>query len=137
MDRIPMAESIGIGWRLESESGGGLRRNTQLRAIFNESSLEAEKFKYIFSVAADVKIFDFECIGYYHNDQLVSLNSVFSSGIRLTISATATVTAGEPSVTALKEYDGPRNLDSVLSYTWEQTRGGPSGEFEEEAHTVI
>ena len=76
---------------------------TQLRAIFNESSLEAEKFKYIFSVAADVKIFDFECIGYYHNDQLVSLNSVFSSGIRLTISATATVTAGEPSVTALKE----------------------------------
>ena len=26
MDRIPMAESIGIGWRLESESGGGMDR---------------------------------------------------------------------------------------------------------------
>jgi len=24
-------------------------------------------------------------------------------------------------------YNGPRNLDSVLSYTWEQKRGGPSG----------
>ena len=36
-----------------------------------------------------------------------------------------------------EDYDGPRNLDSVLSYTWEQKRGGPSGEFEEEAHTVI
>ena len=34
-------------------------------------------------------------------------------------------------------YGGPRNSDSVLSYTWEQKRGGPSGEFEEEAHTII
>jgi len=33
MDRIAMAESIGIGWRLESESGGGLRRNTHFRII--------------------------------------------------------------------------------------------------------
>jgi hypothetical protein len=86
---------------------------TQLRAIFNESSIEADKFKYIFSVAADVKIFDFECIGYYHNDQLVNLNSIFNSGgIRLSVSVTATVTAGEPSITALKEkmkltYDMP------------------------------
>jgi len=36
-----------------------------------------------------------------------------------------------------KDYGGPRNLDSVLSYTWEQKQGGPSGEFEEEAHTII
>jgi len=27
----------------------------------------------------------------------------------------------------LIRYNGPRNLDSVLSYTWEQKRGGPSG----------
>ena len=27
MNRIPMAESIGIGWRLQSESGGGMNRN--------------------------------------------------------------------------------------------------------------
>ena len=27
MDRIPMAESIGIGWRLQTESGGGMNRN--------------------------------------------------------------------------------------------------------------
>jgi len=25
------------------------------------------------------------------------------------------------------EYSGPRNLDSVISYTWEPNRGGPSG----------
>jgi len=37
----------------------------------------------------------------------------------------------------LRIYDGPRNLDSVLSYTWEQKGGGPSGEFKEEAHAVI
>jgi len=28
---------------------------------------------------------------------------------------------------AVVRYNGPRNLDSVLSYTWEQKRGGPSG----------
>ena len=28
---------------------------------------------------------------------------------------------------AVYKYNGPRNLDSVLSYTWEQKRGGPSG----------
>ena len=28
---------------------------------------------------------------------------------------------------ATAQYNGPRNLDSVLSYTWEQKRGGPSG----------
>jgi len=32
---------------------------------------------------------------------------------------------GTPLSTA--DYNGPRNLDSVLSYTWEQKRGGPSG----------
>ena len=36
MDRIPMAESIGIGWRLESDSGGGLRRNTHFHLKYTE-----------------------------------------------------------------------------------------------------
>lgn len=37
MDRIPVAESIGIGWRFQSESSGGLRRNTQFLRIRLES----------------------------------------------------------------------------------------------------
>jgi hypothetical protein len=37
----------------------------------------------------------------------------------------------------LYNYYGPQNLDSVLSYTWEENEGGPSGEFKEKAHTVI
>jgi hypothetical protein len=56
---------------------------TQLRAIFNETSVEADMFKYIFSVASDIKIFDFECIGYYHNDQLVSYNNIFGGCITI------------------------------------------------------
>ena len=28
------------------------------------------------------------------------------------------------------EYNGPRNLDRVICYTWERRGGGPSGEFE-------
>jgi hypothetical protein len=39
----------------------------------------------------------------------------------------------------LKEmvYNGPRNLDRVICYTWERKRGGPSGEFEEAASAVV
>ena len=44
MDRIPMAESNGIGWRLQTESGGGMNRNRvaacagiRNRRIFMES----------------------------------------------------------------------------------------------------
>ena len=77
--------------------------DTHLRAIFNEASMEAEKFKYVFSLAADVKIFDFECLGYYHNGQLATYGSIFSSGIRISCHATAIVTAGEPSVKKIKE----------------------------------
>jgi hypothetical protein len=76
---------------------------SQLRAIFNEASLEADNFKYIFSVADDVKIFDFECTGYYHNTHLVSYHSIFRNGPGLSMSADATVTAGEPSVRKVKE----------------------------------
>ncbi len=35
------------------------------------------------------------------------------------------------------KYNGPQNLDSVLSYTWEENEGEPSEEFKEKAHTVI
>jgi HD superfamily phosphohydrolase len=34
-------------------------------------------------------------------------------------------------------YNGPRNLDRVICYTWERERGGPSGEFEEAASAVV
>jgi hypothetical protein len=34
-------------------------------------------------------------------------------------------------------YNGPRNLDRVICYTWERKRGGPSGEFEEAASAVV
>ena len=35
------------------------------------------------------------------------------------------------------DYNGPRNLDRVICYTWERKRGGPSGEFEEAASAVV
>ena len=31
-----------------------------------------------------------------------------------------------------KVYSGPRNLDSVISYTWDTKRGGPSGKNTQE-----
>jgi hypothetical protein len=74
----------------------------QLKAIFNESTLEAEKFVYIFSAAADVKIYEFECLGYYQKENLIRFKQIFSNGIRISFSATATVTAGEPSAEKIK-----------------------------------
>jgi len=75
-----------------------------LKAIFYESSIEAEKFKYIFSLSADIKIFDFECLGYYSNDTLHNYESVFSNRIKFSILATGgTVTAGDPSIKKIKE----------------------------------
>lgn len=41
--------------------------DVHLRAIFNEASMEAEKFRYVFSRAANIKVFDFECLGYYYH----------------------------------------------------------------------
>ena len=73
-----------------------------LKAIFNEAHFEAEKFKYIFSLSADIKIFDFECLGYYQNGQLCKYSSIGGSGLILSCHATARVTAGEQSVHIIK-----------------------------------
>jgi len=34
-------------------------------------------------------------------------------------------------------YSGPRNLDSVISYTWDTKRGGPSGTNAQEVSAFI
>ncbi|GEM_PF-2570467 len=34
-------------------------------------------------------------------------------------------------------YSGPRNLDSVISYTWEPKRGGPSGTYAQEVSAFL
>ena len=76
---------------------------SQLKAIFYESSIEAEKFKYVFSISADIKIFDFECLGYYSNNTLTKYHTVFGGGMKRSFSATGTVTAGDPSAEKVKE----------------------------------
>ncbi len=75
----------------------------QLKAIFNEASNEAETFKYIFSVAADVKIFEFECLGYYHNNTLIKYSGILGSGTRSSGEFIYSHTAGEPSVKKIKD----------------------------------
>jgi len=76
---------------------------SQLKAIFYESNIEAEKFKYIFSISADIKIFDFECLGYYSNNTLTKYHTVFGGGTKFSICATPTITAGDLSVEKAKE----------------------------------
>jgi hypothetical protein len=73
-----------------------------LKPIFDESTLEAEKFVYVFSVSADLKIYGFEFIGYYRKKNFVKANQVFKDGITFSGSTRLTVTAGEPSVTKVK-----------------------------------
>ncbi len=107
-----------------------LTTETHLRAVFHESSIEADKFKYIFSVAADVKIFDFECIGYYRNDQLVRYKDVFSSGLRLISSADVIFTAGGQSVKTIKENMRSKyDLPSIQMFYDAATIVEPVGRF--------
>jgi hypothetical protein len=104
--------------------------DSHMRAIFNEASTEAEKFKYVFSRAADVKIFDFECLGYYRNGQLATYGSVFNNGLRISCHATATVTAGEPSVRNIKEkMKAQYDLPSIQMYYDAATVIEPVGRF--------
>jgi small-conductance mechanosensitive channel len=46
---------------------------------------------------------------------------------------------GESSLdfTLIVQYSGPRNLDSVISYTWDTKRGGPSGTHAQEVSAFI
>ena len=102
----------------------------QLKPIFDESTLEAEKFVYVFSVSADVKIYEFECIGYYRKENFVRANQVFRDGITLSGSAKLTVTAGDPSVSKIKnkmkkKYD----LASLQMYYDSATIIEPIGRF--------
>lgn len=101
-----------------------------LKPIFDESTLEAKKFVYVFSASADVKIYEFECLGYYQEEKFVKLRQIFSYGIRSSVSAQATVTAGELSVTRIKnkmkeEYD----LASLQMYYDSATIIEPIGRF--------
>lgn len=101
-----------------------------MRAIFNEAAAEAEKFKYVFSLAADVKIFEFECLGYYNNDQLSTYNSIFSPGVVFSCHATGTVLAGEPSVKKIKDkMQAKFDLPSIQMFYDAATVVEPVGRF--------
>ena len=87
-----------------------------LQSYMNDESLTlAEYHRKYFDLAPD------EAVAFNKDQRIVIVGQRVTSEVRQTASF----------------YGGPRNLDSVLSYTWEQKRGGPSGEFEKEAHTVI
>jgi len=102
----------------------------QLKPVFTESTLESEKFVYIFSSAADVKIFNFECIGYFKEDKLFPLKQVFSDGIKVTVSAKLTVIAGEPSVQKIKEkMKADYDLPSLQMFYDSATVKEPIGRF--------
>lgn len=74
-----------------------------LRSVIQEATLEAQTFVYVFSAAADVKIFDFTCKGYKHKDCLVSLNQLFGKNLGSTVQGECIVGAGPPSIARVKE----------------------------------
>ncbi len=80
-----------------------LEISPQLMAILEESYNTAEKFKYIFSISANVKIFDFEFLGYDHDGKLTKYNQIFGYGDRLSASGTCTLIAGNRSAINIKE----------------------------------
>ncbi len=101
-----------------------------LEPVFNEAYIEAEKFKYIFSIAADIKIYDFECLGYYQNDELKKYNAFPNRYNIRGSSATLTVTVGDKNIRSIKEklteeYD----LSSIQMFIDASTIIEPVGRF--------
>ncbi len=75
----------------------------ELRSVIQEAEAEAQSFVYVFSVAADVKFFDFTCQGYKHQDRFVGINEVFRENRRSIASANLCVVAGDQSVNNIKD----------------------------------
>ena len=97
--------------------------------MLKEASTEAEQFKYVFSVAADVKIFNFECLGYYQNIQLVRYDDLFGSG-GISIHGEFRSTAGEPCVKQVKErMKKDHDLPSIRMFYDAATVVEPIGRF--------
>jgi len=103
--------------------------DSHIKAMLKEASTEAEQFKYVFSVAADVKIFNFECLGYYQNSQLVRYDDIFGRG-GLRIHGTFRSTAGEPQVKQVKErMKKDHDLPSIRMFYDAATVVEPIGRF--------
>ena len=74
----------------------------ELRSVIQEAEAEAQAFVYVFSVAADVKVFDFTCIGYEYQNQFIDINQVFQENRKLTMLANLCVVAGTQRVDDIK-----------------------------------
>lgn len=75
----------------------------ELRSVIHEATSEAQTFVYVFSVAADVKIFEFTCKGYKYQDLLVSLDQALGQGQGASSQAHCTVTTGLESIAQVKQ----------------------------------
>lgn len=77
--------------------------SSELRSVIQEATVEAQTFVYVFSVAADVKIFEFACKGYKHENCLTSLDQELKQGSRVGIQVQLTATRGPASIERIKE----------------------------------
>jgi len=50
----------------------------ELKTVIQEATSEAQIFVYIFSLSANIKIFEFICKGYRKNNLLINLDQIFS-----------------------------------------------------------
>jgi len=107
----PIDTNIGEHLILIKKNVSSTNQN-ELKAVFSESILEAEKFVYVFSYVAGIKIYGFECKGYYKDDKLISSKNVFREGSLLSFSAKLTLNIGERRIKNIKkkmkeDYDLP------------------------------
>lgn len=101
-----------------------------LQPIFSESTLEIQKFIYIFSASADIKITNFKCIGYFKNDKLRKLEEIFPSNYITDISANLIVTAGHPALNKIKKkMKSDYDLASLQMFYDSATVKEPIGRF--------
>ena len=101
-----------------------------LKQIFKEASAEADSFRYVFSEAAEVKIFDLQCMGYCKDGKLYDYNKIFPDSSRWSIEAVATVTVGDTTIKKIKQnMQNNFDLSALQSFYDAATVIEPIGRF--------
>ena len=103
-----------------------------LEPIFVEATQEIERFKYVFSMAADIVIYDIDLAGYYYKNNFVSKNEISlpNMGINFNMKAKMEIAWTERSVDRVKNaMRGKYNIENLQAYYDSASIIEPIGRF--------
>jgi hypothetical protein len=73
---VPVDSSHGL-YEIYVDKNVSNEYGNELKTVIQEATSEAQSFVYVFSLSANIKIFEFICKGYRKNDLLIKLDQIF------------------------------------------------------------